>query len=124
MKERIHSDGAPRALGPYSQAIRAENWLFTAGQIGIDPKTGELREGVRAQAEQAMRNLIEVLKAAGMSEKNIVKTVIFLSNMDDFVEVNEVYASFLSEPYPARSTVAVAELPKGALVEIEVIAAD
>ena len=124
MKEPIHSEGAPGALGPYSQAIRFGGLVFTSGQIGMDPETGEMKEGVRAQVEQAMRNLTEVLKAAGLTEKNVVKTVIFLSDMDDFARVNEVYGSFLTEPYPARSTVAVKTLPKGALVEIEMVAVD
>jgi 2-iminobutanoate/2-iminopropanoate deaminase len=124
MKERIHSPLAPEALGPYSQAIRVGNLVFTAGQIGIDPETGELKEGVRAQTEQVMRNLMEVLKASGMSRANVVKTTIFLDDMNDFAEVNEIYGSFLEEPYPARSTVAVKTSPKGALVEIEMIAGD
>jgi 2-iminobutanoate/2-iminopropanoate deaminase len=124
MKERIHSPLAPEALGPYSQAIRAGNLVFTAGQIGIDPETGELKEGIRAQAEQVMRNLMEVLKASGMTQGNVVKTTLFLVDMNDFAEVNEIYGLHLEEPYPARSTVAAKTLPKGALVEIEMIAVD
>ena len=123
MKEPIHSEGAPKALGPYSQAIRVGNLVFTSGQTGMNPETGEMEEGIRAQTARAMRNLMEVLKAAGFTEKNVVKTAIFLSDMSDFVAVNEVYGSLLTEPYPARSTVAVQSLPKGALVEIEMVAA-
>jgi 2-iminobutanoate/2-iminopropanoate deaminase len=122
MKERIHADRAPDALGPYSQAIRSGSLVFTAGQLGIDPGTGELRDGVRAQTEQAMRNLMAVLDASGVAEKNVVKTVIYLADMSDFDAVNEVYSSFLTEPYPARSVVSVRSLPKDARVEIEMIA--
>lgn len=119
---RIETERAPRAIGPYSQAIEAGGFIFTAGQIGIDPETGELREGVEAQVVQAMQNLQSILEAAGLSFQDVVKTTIFLVNMDDFKKVNEVYARYFREPYPARSTVGVKELPKGALVEIEVVA--
>ncbi len=122
MKRKIASSGAPGAIGPYSQAIEVDGFLFTAGQIGIDPKTGELQPGVKLQAEQALKNLMEILQEAGYSADDVVKTTIFLANIEDFAEVNEVYSKFFNEPYPARSTVAVAALPKGALVEIELIA--
>ncbi len=122
MKRKIASSGAPGAIGPYSQAIEVDGFLFTAGQIGIDPKTGELQPGVKLQAEQALKNLMAILQEAGYSADDVVKTTIFLANIEDFAEVNEVYSKFFNEPYPARSTVAVAALPKGALVEIELIA--
>ena len=122
MKRKIASSGAPGAIGPYSQAIEVDGFLFTAGQIGIDPKTGELQPGVKLQAEQALKNLMAILHEAGYSADDVVKTTIFLANIEDFAEVNEVYSKFFKEPYPARSTVAVAALPKGALVEIELIA--
>jgi 2-iminobutanoate/2-iminopropanoate deaminase len=118
----VQTDAAPAAIGPYSQAIRAGRLIFTAGQVGADPLTGALEAGVEAQADRALSNLASVLAAAGSGLDRVVKTVIFLVSMDDFVTVNEVYARHLAAPYPARSTVAVAALPKGALVEIEVVA--
>jgi len=116
------TDAAPAAIGPYSQAIRAGRLIFSAGQVGADPETGALADGVAAQADRALTNLAAVLAAAGSGLDRVVKTIIFLVNMDDFVTVNEVYARHLAPPYPARSTVAVKALPKGALVEIEVVA--
>jgi len=116
------TDAAPAAIGPYSQAIRAGRLIFSAGQVGADPETGALADGVAAQADRALTNLAAVLAAAGSGLDRVVKTIIFLVNMDDFVTVNEVYARHLGPPYPARSTVAVKALPKGALVEIEVVA--
>jgi 2-iminobutanoate/2-iminopropanoate deaminase len=124
MKERVQTDNAPAAIGPYSQAIRLRNLVFTAGQVGLDPATGELVEGgVGAQAARAIQNLAGVLEAAGTSLASVVKTTVFLTTMSDFAELNEVYAGFFSEgDPPARSTVAVAGLPRGAMVEIECIA--
>ena len=122
MRTQIQTNAAPAAIGPYSQAIRAGGLVFTAGQIGLDPGTGELVDGVVAQAERALRNLTAVLDAAGTSFERVVKTTIFLADMGDFAAVNEAYAAHVSSPYPARSTVAVRELPKGALVEIDAIA--
>lgn len=122
MPKQVETSGAPGAIGPYSQGIRAGELLFTAGQVGIDPTSGELVEGVAAQAERALRNLTAILDAAGLALDRVVKTTVFLADMDDFAAVNEVYAAHFSAPYPARSTVAVRELPKGALVEIEAIA--
>jgi 2-iminobutanoate/2-iminopropanoate deaminase len=122
VRTQVQTNAAPAAIGPYSQAIRAGGLVFTAGQIGLDPGTGELAEGVVAQAERALRNLTAVLDAAGTSFERVVKTTIFLADMGDFAAVNEAYAAHVSSPYPARSTVAVRELPKGALVEIEAIA--
>jgi 2-iminobutanoate/2-iminopropanoate deaminase len=121
-RAQVQTDAAPAAIGPYSQAIRAGGLVFTAGQVGLDPTSGELVEGVTAQADRALRNLAAVLDEAGTSFDRVVKTMIFLVDMADFAAVNEVYASHLSPPFPARSTIAVAGLPKGALVEIEMVA--
>jgi 2-iminobutanoate/2-iminopropanoate deaminase len=122
VRTQVETSGAPDAIGPYSQGIRAGELVYTAGQVGIDPTTGDLVEGVAAQAERALRNLTAILDAAGVALDRVVKTTIFLADMGDFATVNEVYASHFSAPYPARSTVAVAGLPKGALVEIEAVA--
>ncbi len=121
-KQIISTAKAPGAIGPYSQATRVGGALFTSGQLGIDPATGKLAEGVRAQAEQSMRNLGAILSEAGMSYSDIVKTTIFVQDLADFKTVNEVYASFFEGDYPARSCVQVAALPMGGLVEIECVA--
>lgn len=121
-KQIISTSNAPGAIGPYSQATRVGGTLFTSGQLGIDPATGKLAEGVRAQAEQSMRNLGAILSEAGMSYADIVKTTIFVQDLADFKTVNEVYASFFEGDYPARSCVQVAALPMGGLVEIECVA--
>jgi 2-iminobutanoate/2-iminopropanoate deaminase len=122
-REAIHTGRAPEAIGPYSQAVRAGPWLFTAGQIGLDPATGEFAgTDVDSQARQAMQNLQAVVEEAGGSMDHVVKTTIFLADMGDFAAVNEIYGSYFRPPYPARSTVAAAQLPKGARVEIEVVA--
>ena len=119
----IQSDKAPKAIGPYSQAIRTDSMIYTAGQIGLDPSTGELVEGgVVEQTRQALNNLRHVLEAAGSSLDRVVKTTVFLIDMNDFSKMNSIYAEFFSENPPARSSVAVAALPKGAMVEIEVVA--
>jgi 2-iminobutanoate/2-iminopropanoate deaminase len=122
VRTQVETNGAPGAIGPYSQGIRAGELVFTAGQVGADPASGELADGVAAQAERALRNLTSILDAAGSSLDRVVKTTIFLVDVADFAAVNEVYASHFSAPYPARSTVAVKALPKDALVEIEAIA--
>ena len=124
MTERavVLTDAAPTAIGPYSQAIRAGGFVFTAGQVGADPATGALAEGIAAQADQALRNLAVVLAAAGTGFDRVVKTTIMLVDMADFAAVNEAYARHLTQPYPARTTVAVRALPKGALVEMEMVA--
>ena len=122
-KHVITSENAPAALGPYSAGIRTGNLAFLSGQLGLDPKTGELAEGVVAQAEQALRNVEALLTAAGATFDNVVKTTVFLADIADFNAVNEVYGSRFTEPFPARSAVQVAALPKGALVEIECIVA-
>ena len=121
-RAEVRTDAAPSAIGPYSQAIRAGQLIFAAGQVGAEPQGGALAEGVSAQADLALRNLAAVLQAAGSGLDRVVKTTIFLVDIGDFAAVNEVYARHLSPPYPARSTVAVAALPKGALVEIEMVA--
>ncbi|MDP9271507.1 MAG: RidA family protein [Chloroflexota bacterium] len=119
----VQTDAAPGAIGPYSQAIIAGGLVFTAGQVGLDPTSGELVAGdVGDQARQALRNLSAVLAAAGSGWDRVVKTTIYLVDMADFATVNEVYAAALPSPFPARSTVAVRSLPKGALMEIEAVA--
>jgi 2-iminobutanoate/2-iminopropanoate deaminase len=120
--ESIASAAAPKAIGPYTPAVAAGETLYCSGQLGIDPTNGELESGVKAQAERAISNLRALLAAAGLTLGDVAKTTIFLADMADFAAVNEVYASFFASPYPARSTVQVAALPKAALVEIEAIA--
>lgn len=122
-KHVIASDKAPAALGPYSAGIKTGNLVFLSGQLGLVPETGELAEGVVAQAEQALKNVEALLTAAGASFDNVVKTTVFLADIADFNAVNEVYGSRFTEPYPARSAVQVGALPKGALVEIECVVA-
>ncbi len=124
MKKVIASPDAPEAVGPYSQAIATGNLLFCAGQIPLAPETGEVVPGdVAAQADQVLKNLEAVLHANMMTFANVVKTTVFLTDLADFAKMNEVYAKYFSHPYPARSTIQVAALPKGANVEIEAIAA-
>ena len=124
MRERIATTNAPAAIGPYSQAIRAGNFIFTAGQVGLDPQTGQLTGGgIRDQTHAALRNQQAVLEAAGCTFADVVKTTVFIMNMDDFAAMNEVYKGFFDEDSPpARSTVQVAGLPRGAMVEIECVA--
>ena len=121
-RQAIQTNGAPAAIGPYSQAIRSGDLVFCSGQIGLDPATGELLDGIEAQAERAIRNLGSVLDAAGLGFDDVVKTTIFLADVKDFAAVNEIYARFMPDPPPARSTIGVGALPKGARVEIEAIA--
>ncbi len=121
-RDAIATADAPAALGPYSQAIATEGLLFCSGQLGLDPATGELADGVEAQAERALANLGAVLAAAGATMGDVLKTTIFLADMADFAAVNAVYGRFMPDPPPARSTVQVAALPKGGRVEIEAIA--
>lgn len=123
MANVISTDKAPAAIGPYSQAIEVNGMIYTSGMIPIDPSTGELVAGsVEAQAEQAISNLEALLAASGSSIEKAVKTVVFISNMDDFGKINEVYAKHFKEPYPARSCVQVARLPKDVAIEIEAVA--
>ena len=124
MKQIISTQNAPAAIGPYSQAVRAGDLLFVSGQIPVDPATGEVVEAtIQAQAKRSLENVKAVLEAAGGCLDNVVKTTVFLKNMDDFVEMNRVYQSFFQADCPARSAVQVAKLPKDVLVEIEAIAA-
>ena len=123
MKEVISAAGAPAAIGPYSHAVKAGNLLFLSGQVGIDPATGKIEGDITAQTRQAIASVKAVLAAAGCTLDNVVKTTVYLGEMHFFGAMNEVYAAEFGEPYPARSAIAVKELPKQALVEIEVIAA-
>jgi 2-iminobutanoate/2-iminopropanoate deaminase len=122
-RESISTDHAPRAIGPYAQAIKANGFVYTAGQIAIDPKTGNFVEGgIKEQMRQVLENLKAVLEASGSSLNQAVKTTVFLKNMADFATMNEVYAEYLGNSKPARSTVAVTDLPRSALVEIDLVA--
>lgn len=118
----VSTTKAPAAIGPYSQAIAAGELLFCSGQLGIDPGTGQLAEGIKAQTEQALKNLSAILGAEGLSAERVVKTTVFLADIKDFSSMNEVYASFFVGQKPARSAIQVGALPKGGLVEIEAIA--
>ena len=121
--KQIHTDNAPKALGPYSQAIEAGGRVFASGQVPIDPATDQFVEGgIKEQTRQSLTNAQNILREAGTDLHHVVKTTVFLSDMDNFAAMNEVYAEFFQQPYPARSAVAVKTLPKGALVEIECIA--
>lgn len=119
----IHTDNAPQAIGPYSQAIEAGGMVFASGQLGLDPATGAFPEGgIKEQTRQSLTNAKHILEQAGTDLAHVVKTTVFLSDMDNFAAMNEVYAEFFTLPYPARSAVAVKTLPKNALVEVECIA--
>ena len=123
MKKAISSGEAPTAIGPYSQAVRVGSLLFLSGQVALDPSTGQMAEGdVSAQTRRVMDNLGAVLKSAGLSFADVARTTIFLADMNDFAKVNEVYATYFKEPFPARATVQVARLPRDARVEIDAIA--
>jgi 2-iminobutanoate/2-iminopropanoate deaminase len=123
MKQAVSSPEAPKAIGPYSQAVRAGQLLFVSGQVPLDPATGQLVDGdIAAQTRRVFANLAAVLDAGGRTFADVVRTTVFLADMNDFTAVNEVYGSYFSEPYPARATVQVARLPKDARVEIDVIA--
>ncbi|WP_199492872.1 RidA family protein [Helicobacter pylori] len=123
MKEVIHSTLAPKAIGPYSQAIATNDLVFVSGQLGIDASTGEFKgTDIYSQTTQSMENIKAILKEAGLGMDSVVKTTILLKSLDDFSVVNEIYGSYFKEPYPARATFQVAKLPKDALVEIEAIA--
>jgi 2-iminobutanoate/2-iminopropanoate deaminase len=121
-RQAVSTTGAPNAVGPYSQGIASGDLVFCSGQVGLDPATGELVDGVEAQAERALRNLEAVLDAAGCTFADVVRTTVYLANIDDFGAVNAVYARHVVDPPPARSTFAVGALPKGAQVEIDAIA--
>jgi 2-iminobutanoate/2-iminopropanoate deaminase len=122
-REIIQTDKAPKAIGPYAQAIKANGFVYTAGQIAVTPGSGEIVDGgIKAQTRQVLANLAAVLQAAGTSVNQVVKATVFLRDMSDFAAMNEVYAEYLGVATPARSTVAVSELPRGALVEIDLVA--
>lgn len=122
MKKVIATTEAPGAIGPYSQAIDTGTFVYASGQIPLDPATGAIPEGITEQTRQSLRNVCAILKEAGLTVDNVVKTTVFLADMDHFAAMNEVYGQVFTEPYPARSAVAVRTLPKNVLVEIEVIA--
>ncbi len=122
-RREISTDDAPEAIGPYSQAILADGWLYTAGQIGLDPESGEFVEGgVEEQARRALTNLEAVLEEAGLGFGDVVKTTVFLADMDNYGAVNEIYGDYFTPPFPARSAVEAATLPRDAQVEIELVA--
>lgn len=122
MKNVISTDKAPAAIGPYSQAIEINGMVFTSGQIPVNPATGEIAATVEEQAEQALKNVAAVLAAAGTGMENVIKTTVFIKEMNDFGKINEIYAKFFTGAYPARSCVEVARLPKDVLIEVEAIA--
>ena len=122
MKNVVKTNKAPGAIGPYSQGIQVGDMFFFSGQIPLNPETGAMAEGIVDQAHQALTNVKGLLESQGLTFANVVKTTVFLDNMDDFVTVNEIYAQYFTEPFPARSAVEIARLPKGALIEVEVIA--
>ena len=123
MKEIISTENAPGAIGPYSQAVKTDNMIFVSGQIPIDPKTGEFVSGeIKSQTEQVLKNLSAILEAAGSKLENVVKTTVFLADMNDFAAMNEIYAAHFGEARPARSTIQAARLPRDVKVEIEVVA--
>ncbi len=122
MKKAVVTDKAPGAIGPYSQGIKIGDFYYFSGQLPIDPKTNMMPEGIKEQTKQSLENVKGLLESVGLDLSHVVKTTVFLDNMDDFADMNEVYATYFKEPYPARSAVEVARVPKGALVEIEVIA--
>lgn len=121
-KQTISTPQAPRAIGPYSQAVTAGDLVFCSGQLGLDPDSGQLAEGLAAQVGQALKNLDAVLRAAGSGPAGVLKTTVFLASMDDFAEMNDIYSGYFGESVPARSAVAVKTLPKNALFEIDAIA--
>ncbi|MBD1223471.1 RidA family protein [Virgibacillus halodenitrificans] len=121
MLKAIHTDNAPAALGPYSQAIQAGDFVYVSGQIGIDPSKGEVVDGIEKQTKQVLANLQAILTEAGTDFSKVVKFTIYLNSMEDFATVNEIYGDYLTEPYPARATVEVSRLPKDVLIEMDVI---
>ncbi|WP_405097703.1 RidA family protein [Oceanobacillus sp. FSL H7-0719] len=122
MVKAIHTENAPAAIGPYSQAIQAGDFVFVSGQIPVDPESGQVVEGIEKQTEQVMENLNAVLKEAGTDFSQAVKFTIYLSSMDNFATVNEIYGRYLIEPFPARATIEVSRLPKDVLIEIDAVA--
>ena len=122
MIKNISTDKAPKAIGPYSQAVVADGFVFTSGQLPVDPVTSQIPDGIQAQTELALQNLLAVLNAAGARAENIVKTTIFLKDISDFFAVNEIYSKYFLQPFPARSCIQAAALPKDVLIEIEAVA--
>ena len=123
MNQAIHTDNAPAAIGPYSQAVKAGNTIYVSGQLPVDPATGEFAgDDIAAQTKQSLTNIKNILEKAGAGMENVVKTTVLLSDINDFVAMNEVYATFFKEPFPARAAFQVAAIPKGAKVEIEAVA--
>ncbi|WP_010648503.1 RidA family protein [Oceanobacillus massiliensis] len=122
MLKTVHTEKAPAAIGPYSQAVQAGDFTYVSGQIPIDPQSGEVVDGIASQTKQVLENLKAILNEAGTDFSQVVKFTIYLSSMEAFAEVNEIYGSFLTEPYPARATVEVSRLPKDVLIEMDVIA--
>ena len=122
MKKEIATDNAPKAIGPYSQGILWNDLIFASGQIPVNPANGEIPAGIKEQTKQVLENVSAILKSSGSSIENVIKTTVFIKNMNDFAEMNSVYETYFIKPFPARSTVEVARLPKDVLVEIEVIA--
>lgn len=122
VKKIIQTVHAPAAVGPYVQAVQAGNMLYASGQLGLIPETGELPEGIEAQTKQALANVSAILEEAGYTKEDVIKTTVYITNMDDFATVNSIYGTFFENNQPARSCVEVSKLPKGGLVEVEVIA--
>ena len=123
MNQAIHTDNAPAAIGPYSQAVKAGNTIYVSGQLPVDPATGEFAgDSIAEQTKQSLTNIKNILEKAGAGMENVVKTTVLLSDINDFVAMNEVYATFFKEPFPARAAFQVAAIPKGAKVEIEAVA--
>ena len=122
MKKEIATENAPKAIGPYSQGILWNDLIFASGQIPVNPANGEIPAGIKEQTKQVLENVSAILKSSGSSIENVIKTTVFIKNMNDFAEMNAVYETYFIKPFPARSTVEVARLPKDVLVEIEVIA--
>ena len=123
MQKIISTDKAPSAIGPYSQAVEVNGMVYTSGVIPVDPESGVIPEGIEAQATQAFTNLVNLIEASGAAVNQVIKTTVFIKNMNDFGKINEIYAGFFKEPYPARSCVEVARLPKDVLLEVEAIVA-
>lgn len=122
MKKEIATDNAPKAIGPYSQGILWNDLIFASGQIPVNPANGEIPAGIKEQTKQVLENVSAILKSSGSSIENVIKTTVFIKNMNEFADMNAVYETYFTKPFPARSTVEVARLPKDVLVEIEVIA--
>lgn len=120
--KQVKTDKAPQAIGPYSQGIRTGSLIFTSGQIPVDPASGTIAEGIERQTRRAIENVKAVLEAAGASLSDVVKTIVYIKDMNDFAQINKIYSEYFTEPYPARSCVEVARLPKDVLIEIEAIA--